>query len=130
MITIEEKPVSNQEARRTQAVQVFRIELVSGEHLSNHLIVGKVVVKRFDDPVPPVPNEWVTISMLLAESPPVAVPPDIHPVPPPPLAIPWIVKQLVHELGVSLWCWIRRESSNFLWGGRHPEKVQIESADG
>ena len=85
--TIELEILSSQKTRSTQRLQIVGIQLISRQHLAQHLIVWFVSVVRFNDPVSPVPNMFLRIPDLRTQSPPVAVAPDIHPVTTPSLAI-------------------------------------------
>src|SRR5947209_13534886 len=87
LLAAQELVVANEVARGPQRVGVLRGQLVGGEHQPNHLVVGGVAVERLDDPVAPVPDVRLAVADLWPVAGPVAVTPDVHPVPAPALAI-------------------------------------------
>ena len=97
MIAIEEEIVAGEKSRGPQLVQVVWMQLVGGEHQTDHLVVRHVGVQRLDNPIAPVPDVVLAVSQLVAQSPPVAVAPDVHPVAGPTLAMPRIIEQSLHE---------------------------------
>ena len=66
LVAIEEEVVAGQVTGGTQLPEIVRGELVGGEHQSDHFIVGRVGIERFDDPVAPMPDVLLAISQLLA----------------------------------------------------------------
>ena len=89
--------VAHQEAGGPPGVRVERGDLVGGEHLREHAVVAFGVVERFDDPVAPVPDVLLCVADLRAQAVPVAVPPDVHPVPAPALAVMRVGQQPVDD---------------------------------
>src|SRR3954468_18089161 len=80
-IAVELVPVASEESRRPQDVGVTWRQLVSGQHLSHHLVVARVTVQRFDNPIAPSPDVPLAVPNLIDRPAPVpiAVAPDIHP---------------------------------------------------
>ena len=66
---------------------VVGCELVGREHLHDHLVVAGVGVERFHDPVPPSPDMRLALADLRAIAIPVAIAPNVHPVPCPALTV-------------------------------------------
>ena len=86
-VAVEDVPVAGQEAGGADRVGIVRRKFVAREHLQDHPVVALVGVERRDDPVAPVPEMRMAVPGLLAQSVPVAIPPDVHPVPCPALAV-------------------------------------------
>ena len=91
--------VPHQEPRRTQCTRIFWRDLIRRDHLRQHAVVGLVLVQGFHDPIAPSPDVRLRIPHLVAIRPPrpVAVTPDVHPVPPPTLPMPRIHQQPLHQ---------------------------------
>ena len=79
--------VSHEEARGTEIRRIKRQQFIRRQHLGDHLSVALVGVQRLHDPVAKMPHVFLAESRRPMKSVPVAVPPHIHPVPPPPLAV-------------------------------------------
>ena len=47
-----------------------------------------------------MPNMLLTVPELTSQTVPVAIPPNIHPVPGPAFPVPWVVQQALYELFV------------------------------
>ena len=119
---VEEVIIPRQKAGRTHGLGVSRREFIGGEHLRDHTVVAFVLVERFDDPVAPVPEMFLTVAQLIPQPVPVAVAPHIHPVPRPALAVlrtreEFIDDRLVRPLVAELF---RR--------GRQADEIEIESS--
>ncbi len=69
---IEAKILPGEKAGRPQPVGVRRIQLVGGEHLAEHLVVGLIGGERLDDPIAPVPEVLLRVADFGAQPPPVA----------------------------------------------------------
>ena len=85
-VAIELVPVSSQKSSGSQGSRILRRNLVCSQHLDNHPIITLVCVHRFNDPVPPSPDMFPAVANLVSPSSPIAVSPDVHPVPAPPFA--------------------------------------------
>ena len=89
VVVVPPEEVADEEAGGDEVVVVRRGEFVGREHLPHHLVVAAVLVERPDDPVAPPPDLAVAVQHVGHRPPavPVAVPPDVHPVPAPALAV-------------------------------------------
>ena len=123
---IEQEVVAGEKPGRPQLVQVVRMQLVGSQHQADHLVIGRIPVERFDDPVTPVPDMVLTVPQLLAEPPPVAVPPDVHPMPRPAFPVSRVVEQALRRSIVPLWRLVILEGCDFpcRWGDT--DQVQVE----
>ena len=101
-VAIELVPVAHQEAGGPQRVGVAGRELVGGQHLDDHLVVGLVGVERLDDPVAPPPDVRLALAHFGAVAVPVAIAPHVHPVPAPALAVLRAGQQPVDDLLVGV----------------------------
>src|SRR5262249_38771684 len=88
LIGIERIPVAHQVTRRIAPALVGR-DLVAGQHRGEHAIVAAIGIERADDPVAPAINLRGAVPDIRNRAPaiPVAVTPDVHPVPRPALAM-------------------------------------------
>ena len=95
--------IAGEKAGRAQQIRIGGRKFIAGKHCSHHAVVGHVGIQRFHDPVTPTPDVLLAVANLLAVSPsgPVAVPPDIHPVPAPSLAELWTVQQPIDDVLVG-----------------------------
>ena len=109
-VAIERKPVAHQKARGPQGRGIRRSQLVAREHLLDHAVVALVLVERLDDPVAPVPDVRLAFAHFLAKAGPVAVTPNIHPVPAPALAVTRAGQQAVDDLLIRLTGCVGQES--------------------
>ena len=121
---IEEVVVSRQEAGAAYGVGIARIELVGREHLEHHAVVALVVVQRLDDPVSPAPDVLLAVAQLRAESVPVGVAPDVHPVAAPALAVPWAREQTIDNALPGIRARVVEEFA--LLPGRRGQTDQVE----
>ena len=89
LIRVERVPVSGQIAGGHARLVIIGRHFVRGEHFDDHAVIALVCVQRADDPVAPTPNLRRAIPHIghVTTAIPVRVAPDIHPVPPPTLAI-------------------------------------------
>jgi hypothetical protein len=110
LLAAEHLVIADKESGRAQRRGIFGCQLVTREHLDNHAIVAFVRVQRFDDPIAPTPDVPLTVAHLLAIGPagPIAVAPDIHPMPAPALAVARIGEQTIDDLFIR----IRERSSS------------------
>ena len=81
---------------------------------SDHAVVALVGVERLDDPVAPAPDVRLAVAHLLAPAGPVAVAPDVHPVPAPALAVPRDRQQPIDDLLVRVRRRVREEGVQLL----------------
>ena len=102
-------------------------EFVAGQHLDDHLVVGLVGVERFDDPVAPAPDVRLALADFGAVTVPVAVSPDIHPVPAPALAIMRAVEQPIDDLLVGVGRFVGQKSLHFGARRRQADQVEIDA---
>ena len=112
-----------------QVVGVAGAGLVGGEHLDDHPVVGHVAVERFDDPVAPSPDVGLALAHLGAEAVPVAVAPDVHPVPPPALAVLRARQEPVDDRLVGGVAGIGHEAADIFGDGQQPGQVERDAAD-
>ena len=77
-------------------------EFVGGQHLDDHLVVGLVGVERFDDPIAPPPDVRLALAHLRRVAVPIAVAPDVHPVPAPALAVVRTGQQAIDHVFVGV----------------------------
>ena len=92
-------PVAAEKSRRTQHVGIGRSDLITGQHFNDHPVVRLVGIQRIHDPVPPAPDVALAVTDLIdpAAAVPVAVAPDIHPVPSPAFAVFRASQQIVDD---------------------------------
>ena len=121
--TIEFIVTSGQKTGSRDRLQIPRGDFISGQHLSNHLVVAFVFIERSDDPVPPAPKLFLAVAHLITKAVPVRVTPDIHPVPGPSLTVIWTGEQLFH--GGFPTSFILQ----LLLRGRQPDEVKVKAAD-
>ncbi len=95
----EELEIPCEEAGGTKGLGIFRSDLIRGEHLGKHAVIRLVRVGCLNDPVAPPPDMGLGIPHLIAVGPsrPIAVAPDVHPVPRPALAVTRISEQSVDK---------------------------------
>src|SRR4051812_15314908 len=94
---VEEEILTCQESCGTKFIQIVWVELIGVEHLADHFVVSDVGVQRIDDPIAPMPYVLLAVTQLIAEPPPVAVAPNVHPMAAPTLSVLWGPKQLIRE---------------------------------
>ena len=107
-----------------QRVGVAGVGLVGGQHRDDHPVVRQVAIERLDDPVAPSPDMRLALANLGAEAVPVAVPPDVHPVPPPALAVLRAGQQPIDERLVGPIAGIGHERADHLGAGDQPGQVE------
>ncbi len=118
--------IADQKTGGAQGVRVVRGEFVGRKHFQHHPVVALVRIDGFDDPVAPAPDVGLAVADLIAPSParPIAVPPDIHPMPRPAFAMARILEQAIDESFVGFRRAIGKEG--FLFLGRGQEADQVE----
>ena len=81
--------IANQKTGGAKSICIFRSQLVGREHLQHHSIIAFIVVERLDNPIAPAPDMRFAVANLVAVAParPIAITPDIHPVPGPTLSV-------------------------------------------
>src|ERR1044071_2726914 len=72
------------------------MRLVSRQHKSNHFVVRNVSVERFNDPIAPMPDMFLAVSVVFAKTIGIGVSPYIHPMPTPSFTVTWIVQKPPH----------------------------------
>ena len=120
---VEEVVVSREESGRADRLGVAGCEFVGGEHLGDHAIVGPVLVERLDDPIAPVPEVFLAVAELVAESIPIGVAPHVHPVPRPALAVLGTGEQLLDDR------FVRLRVAELLCGRRQTDEIEVETAE-
>ena len=100
------------------------MEFIRREHLAQHLVVTLVRVHGLDDPVTPMPDVLLRIANFGSQSPPIAVTPDIHPMPAPALTILRTVEQPRDDAVVCFGRWIGHECVEFFSCRRHTNQVE------
>ena len=83
LVPVENKKVAGKVSRGPQPAWIRGVKFVPRKHQADHFIVRHIGVQGFDSPVAPVPDVLLTVAQLASQSPPVAVAPDIQPVPGP-----------------------------------------------
>ena len=114
----------HQEPGRPQRVGIGRGEFIRREHLANHLVVGFVGGEGIDDPVAPAPDIRLALTDFVGVAIPVAVPPDIHPVPGPALGVLGPGEQLVDHPLVGGGRVIGQKRIEFSAGRRQAEQIE------
>ena len=96
----------------------------------DHAVVALVLVERADDPVAPAPDLAVAVHHVGhgAAAVPVAVPPDVHPVPAPALAVLGAGQQPVDDLLVGVRRRVGEEGVQLLAGRRQADQVEVDAA--
>ena len=128
---IEDIEVAAEVTRCTLHVLVARRQFVAGEHLDDHPVVALVLVERLDDPVAPPPDVSAAVAQLVDRPAPVpvAVPPDIHPVPAPALAVTRTGQQFVHDLLVGVRRVVGEEGVQLVSRRRQADQVEVNPAE-
>ena len=88
---------SGQKTGGRESLQILRSDFISGQHLTNHLIVAFILIERSNDPVSPAPKLFLAVTHLIAKAVPVRVTPDIHPVPGPALTVKRTGEEFIHD---------------------------------
>ena len=109
LLAAEQLEVPREVAGGAEGVQVIGAGFVGREHRDDHAVVRLVAVERLDDPVAPVPDVRLAVADLLAPAGPVAVAPDVHPVPSPALAVTRTGQQTIDDLLVSVGGFVGQE---------------------
>ena len=97
-VAIEFVPTASEIACRPQRLRIGRSDFIAGEHLADHLVVGLIGVERFDDPISPAPDVPLAVANFVAKARPIAVSPDVHPVPAPTFAVVGAGEQVVDNI--------------------------------
>ncbi len=71
----------------------------------------------------------LALAYLGAEAVPVAVPPDVHPVPRPTLAVSRAGQKPFDDISIRLFGRVSRKSGDFLGAGKQPDQVEVDTAD-
>jgi hypothetical protein len=121
-------PIPGEESRRTERGIVVGSGLVGGQHQDDHPVIAEVAVQGLDDPVPPMPDERATLADLGGEPVPVAVAPDVHPVPAPPFAVLRAGEQTIDGLLISVLGGVGEEGSQRLARRDQPGQVERDAA--
>ena len=101
-VPVEEEKIARQKPGGPDFFQIPRIQLIRGQHLPQHFIVRQARVEGFHNPVAPVPHVFLAVPELVAEAPPVAVTPNVHPMPRPAFAMARISKELLDDPVISV----------------------------
>ena len=125
-VAVVAEPVSNQEAGRPQCGGIERGDLVGGQHFLDHSVVGLVRVRGFDDPVAPAPDVRLAFPHLGIVPRPVAVAPDVHPMPTPAFAMAGAGQQIFHDREVTLFSGLRGVLRQFLRCWRNPDQIHVD----
>src|SRR6187549_812446 len=90
-VTVPSIPIADDVPRGAQGFWIGWRNLITGEHLKDHTVVTLVFVERLNDPIAPMPHVPLTILHVPPGAPaiPVAVAPEVHPMPAPALAVRW-----------------------------------------
>ena len=128
-VAVELVPVPPDEAGRGQSRHVGRGNFISGQHLDQHPVVRLVVVERIDDPVSPPPDVTLAVPDLVdrAAAIPVGVPPDIHPMPSPTLAVLRPLQQIIDHSFVVARFGAGRERTQFVARWRQADQIEMNS---
>ena len=127
-ITIEEVPIASQITGGSYRLGVTRRDLIGGQHLHDHAIVGLVIIQGLDDPVSPSPDMRLALADLGAMAIPIAVSPDIHPVTSPAFSVLRTAKELIDH-GFPGMRGIVVEKGLHLCGGRwKANQIDVDSS--
>ncbi len=107
--------------------RVARRDFVGRQHFADHFVVRLVGVERLDDPIPPPPNVWLAFAYLGSIAVPIAIAPDVHPMPAPTLAVLRARQQAIHDTLISVRGQITRECTQFGRRGRKSHKIQVHA---
>ncbi len=129
LVPAEDVPVANQEPGRRQGGGVLRLQLVAREHLLHHAVVALVRVQGLDDPVSPAPDVAVAVADFLAEAVPVAVTPDVHPMPAPSFPVPRAGQEPIDGTRIGIGGAIGQEGADLLPRGGEAGQIQGDSSD-
>ena len=107
---------------------VKRGDLVGGEHLFEHAVVALGLVQRFDDPVAPVPHVFfLHVADLFAQAVPVAVAPNVHPVPAPALAVMRVGQEPIDDALPGIGAFVVEKVAKLRDGRRQPGQVPVDA---
>ncbi len=126
-VAIELVPVPHQKTGGPHRRRIVRRQFVAGQHFDDHLVVGLVGIEPFDDPVAPAPDVRLTLANLRSKSIPVAVPPDVHPVPSPALAIMRAVEQAVDHFVIRVGRIVNQESLHLAARRRQADQIEVHA---
>ena len=104
-------------SRGSDGIRVLRPGFVRREHRHDHAVVRLVAIERLDDPVAPVPDMRLAVADLLSPSSPVAVPPNVHPMSSPALAVLRTGQQLVDDSLVCILTFVCLEGMKLVGRG-------------
>ena len=127
-VAVEEEEIAREKSGRTQLLRLGGIELIGGEHLAKHLVVRHVGIQRLHDPIAEVPHVLLAVAELLVEPPPIAVAPNVHPMPCPTLAMPRVGEQSVHSGFIPIPRHVIFRRRDFLSTGRNADEIQPQTA--
>ena len=127
---IEDVIVAAEVARRPQGIFIGRRDLVRSEHLDDHAVVALIPVERLDDPVAPAPDMPLAVTLLVdfAAAVPITVAPDVHPVPPPALAVERAAEEAIDHLVVRVAGRVGEKGVNLIACRRYADQVEVDAA--
>ena len=104
VVGVERVVIADQVSGGNSCIVIVRADFIRRQHFANHQIVAFALIQRSHNPVSPAIQLRRTVADVIniASAVPVAVPPDIHPMPPPPFAMPLIVEQSVDNLFIRI----------------------------
>src|SRR5439155_6160311 len=128
---VEDIESAAQIAGSTLRVSIAGSKLVAGKHLDDQPVVALVLVERLDNPIAPAPDMPAAVAQLVeaAAAVPIAVPPNIHPVPAPALAVARAGQKLVHEPLVGLEGLVGEKGVQLVARRRQADKVKVDPAE-
>ena len=112
-------------SRCAQGGSVLRHRLVCREHLEHHTIVFLVRIQRLHDPVAPMPYVPLTFAQRLLVARPVAVAPNVHPVPAPAFAVGGMCQQFVHHPFIGSGGSVLEKRRPLFRRGRQPDEIKV-----
>ena len=94
---VEEIVVTREEARGSERLGILGRQFIGRNHFLNHPVIALVLVERLHNPIAPMPDVLLAVAQLRTEPVPVRVPPNIHPVPRPTLAVLRVFQKLIDD---------------------------------
>ena len=126
-VAIEPIPVARQEAAGSPCLRIERRDFIGGQHLADHLVVGLVGVERLNDPIAPPPDVRFAFAHLGSIAVPIAITPDVHPVPAPALAVLRAGQQVVDHALVGVRGGIGQKLPELRGRRRQSDQVQVHA---
>ena len=130
LLAAEQFEVTSEKPGCAQGIGVFRRQLIGGQHLHEHPVVGLVAIEGFHDPIAPAPDVRLAVADLPTVRPagPVAVAPDIHPMTSPTLTVPRIIQQALDHLLIGIGRTVGEKGALLVRRRRETDQIEVDAA--